>query len=140
MFEVPFSALPLYTRSESALRLMVVTDGQHQRNEAAQHQGSHLHLAQSLPSVPSRGGVAVAAAPDLREDVDGGHVEEGAGGEEHGDASGVEVRQGLLAALRSGNTQKNGVRQNDQRNVDGSAVRSIFKARESSIPSATRLT
>lgn len=69
---------------------MVVADGQHQRNEAAQHQSSHLHLAQSFPSVPSCRSVTVAA-PDLREDVDGGHVEEGAGGEEHGDAGGVEV-------------------------------------------------
>lgn len=70
---------------------MVVTDGQHQRNEAAQHQRSHLHLAQSLASVPSGRSVAVAATPYLREDVDGGHVEEGAGREEHGDAGGVDV-------------------------------------------------
>lgn len=73
------------------MSLVVVTDGQHQRNEAAQHQSSHLHLAQSLPSVPSCGSVAVAGAPHLREDVDGGHVEEGAGREEHGDTGGVDV-------------------------------------------------
>lgn len=88
-----------------ALGLMVVTDRQHQRNEAAQHQSSHLHLAQSFPSVSSCGSVAVAAAADLREDVDGGHVEEGAGREEHGDACGVEVWQGLFAALRGEETK-----------------------------------
>lgn len=70
---------------------MVVTDGQHQRNEAAQHQSHHLHLAQSFASVASGGSVAVAAASHLREDVDGGHVKEGSGREEHGDASGVDV-------------------------------------------------
>lgn len=70
---------------------MVVTDRQHQRNEAAQHQSSHLHLAQSLASVPSCWSMAVAATPHLREDVDGGHIEEGAGGEEHGYTGGVDV-------------------------------------------------
>ena len=84
---------------------MVVTDGQHQRDEAAQHQSAHLHLAQSFAAVSSWGSVAVAAAAHLGEDVDGGHVEEGAGGEEHGDARGVEVWQGLFAALR-GEKQK----------------------------------
>lgn len=85
--------------------LMVVTNGQHQRNEAAQHQSSHLHLAQSFAPVSPVGGVAVAATAYLREDVDGGHVEEGAGGEEHGDTSGVDVWQGLLAALRGEQTE-----------------------------------
>lgn len=70
---------------------MVVTDGQHQRDEAAQHQGQDLHLAQTLVPVPSGRSVAVASAPDLREDVHGGHVEEGAGGKEHGHAGGVDV-------------------------------------------------
>lgn len=70
---------------------MVVTNRQHQRNEAAQHQSYHLHLAQSLPSVPSCRSVAVAATPDLGEDVDSGHIEECASGEEHGDSSGVDV-------------------------------------------------
>lgn len=70
---------------------MMVTDGQHQRDEAAQHQRSHLHLAQSLISIPAGRSVAVTATPDLREDVDGGDVEEGARGEEHGDAGGVDV-------------------------------------------------
>lgn len=79
---------------------MVVSDRQNQRNEAAQHQSPHLHFAQSLPSIPTCRSMAVAAASHLREDVDRGHVEEGAGGEEHGDASGIYVRQGLFAALR----------------------------------------
>lgn len=42
----------------------------------------------------------MASAPDFREDVHGGHVEEGAGGKEHGDAGGVDVRQSLFAALK----------------------------------------
>lgn len=84
---------------------MVVTNGQHQRNEAAQHQSYHLHLAQSFAPVPSGRSVAVAATTYLREDVDGGHVEEGAGREEHGDTGGVDVRQGLLAALRGEQTK-----------------------------------
>lgn len=46
--------------------------------------------------------MAVAASPDLRQDVDGGHVQEGAGGEEHGNAGGVDVRESLLAALKLG--------------------------------------
>ncbi|KAG7229194.1 hypothetical protein INR49_013137 [Caranx melampygus] len=54
--------------------LVVVTYRQHQRNEAAQHQSSHLHLAQSFPTVTSCGSVAVATAPHLREDMDGGHI------------------------------------------------------------------
>lgn len=33
----------------------------------------------------------MASASDFREDVHGGHVEEGAGGKEHGDAGGVDV-------------------------------------------------
>lgn len=81
---------------------MVVTDRQHQRDEAAQHQSAHLHLAQSFPTVPSGGPVAVAASPHLGQDVDGGHVEEGASGEEHGNTGGVDVRQRLLAALKGG--------------------------------------
>lgn len=48
----------------------------------------------------------MAATPYLREDVDGGHVEEGASGEEHGDTGGVDVRQGLLAALRGGGNKR----------------------------------
>lgn len=78
----------------------MVTNGQHQRNEAAQHQSTNLHLAQSFVSVPTGRSVAVTATPYLREDVNGGHVKEGASREEHGDTSGVDVRQGLLAALR----------------------------------------
>lgn len=69
----------------------MVTNGQHQRNEAAQHQSTDLHLAQSFASVPSGSSVAVAATPYFREDVDGGHVEEGASREEHGDTGGVDV-------------------------------------------------
>lgn len=96
---------------------MVVTDGEHQRNEAAQHQSSDLHLAQSFASIPAGRSVAVAATPYLREDVDGGHVEEGASGEEHGDTGGVDVRQGLLAALRGGETNENTLRGNVAKNV-----------------------
>lgn len=70
---------------------MVVTDRQHQRDETAQHQSQDLHLAQSFVPTPAGRGVAVASAPDFREDVHGGHVEEGAGGKEHGDAGGVDV-------------------------------------------------
>ncbi len=107
-----FRFFPLYTRLNSVLSagLMVVTDGQHQRNEAAQNQSSHLHLAQSFAPVPSSRSVAVAPAPDLREDVDGGHIEEGARREEHGDAGGVDVWQSLLAALRG--EQMKALRQN----------------------------
>lgn len=50
--------------------------------------------------------MAVAASPDLGQDVDGGHVQEGAGGEEHGHASGVDVREGLLATLKLGEDRK----------------------------------
>lgn len=70
---------------------MMVTDGQHQRNEATQHQSYHLHLAQSLPSVSSCGSVAVTAAPHLRQNVDRCHVEESASREKHGDTCGVDV-------------------------------------------------
>lgn len=70
---------------------MVVADRQHQRDETAQHQSQDLHLAQSFVPTPAGRGVAVASAPDFREDVHGGHVEEGAGGKEHGDAGGVDV-------------------------------------------------
>lgn len=80
--------------------LVVVTHGQHQRNEAAQHQSSHLELAQSFTPVSSWGGVAVAAAAHFREDVDCGDVEEGPGGEEHGDTGGVDVWESLLTALK----------------------------------------
>lgn len=76
---------------DGARRLVVVPDRQHQRDEAAQHQSQDLHLAQSFAPAPSGCGVAVASAPDLREDVHGGHVEEGAGRKEHGDAGGVDV-------------------------------------------------
>lgn len=70
---------------------MVVTDGQHQRNEATQHQSCDLHLAQTLPSVSSCASVAVTGAPYLGKDMNSGHVEEGAGREEHGYAGGVDV-------------------------------------------------
>lgn len=70
---------------------MVVADGQHQRDETPQHQSQDLHLAQSLVPAPSGRSVAVTSAADLREDVHGGHVEEGAGRKEHGDASCVDV-------------------------------------------------
>lgn len=79
---------------------MVVADGQHQRDETPQHQSQDLHLAQSLVPASSGRSVAVTSAADLREDVHSGHVEEGAGRKEHGDASCVDVRQRLLAALR----------------------------------------
>lgn len=69
----------------------MVADRQHQRDETAQHQSQDLHLAQSFVPTPAGRGVAVASAPDFREDVHGGHVEEGAGGKEHGDAGGVDV-------------------------------------------------
>lgn len=82
--------------------LVVVADGQHQGDEAAQHQGAHLHPAQSFAAIACRGTVAVAASPDLGQHVDGGHVQEGAGGEEHGHAGGVDVRERLLAALKGG--------------------------------------
>lgn len=92
MFEVSVSVFsPCTPVLNPCWSLMVVTDRQHQRNEAAQNQSYHLHLAQSFPSVPSCRSVAVAATPDLREDMDGGHVEEGAGREEHSDAGGVDV-------------------------------------------------
>ena len=45
--------------------------------------------------------IAAMRVPDtghLRQDVNGGHVEEGAGREEHGDARGGERVQGLRAA------------------------------------------
>lgn len=85
-FQVCLGRFPLYTclippwcsTWSRAVGLVVVTDRQHQRNEAAQHQSSNFHLAQSFPSVPRRR-VAVAGAPYLRKDVDGGHVEERAG-------------------------------------------------------------
>lgn len=70
---------------------MVVTDRQHQRDEAPQYQSQDLHLAQSFVPAPSGWSVAVASAPDFREDVHCGHVEEGAGGKEHGNAGGVDV-------------------------------------------------
>lgn len=79
---------------------MVVADGQNQGDQAAQHQSPHLHFAESLPAVPSGGGMAVAEAPHLRQDVDRGHVEEGSSGEKHGDAGGVDVGQSLFAALK----------------------------------------
>lgn len=84
---------------------MVVTDREHQRDEAAQHQSSHLHLAQSFSPIPSGRSVAVAATPYLREDVDSCHIEEGAGREEHGNTGGVDVWEGLLAALRGEQTK-----------------------------------
>lgn len=86
--------------------LVVVANRQHQRDEAAQHQGAHLHPAQSFAAVACGRTVAVAAAPDLGKDVDGGHVQEGAGGEEHGHASGVDVRERLLATLKGGGDRK----------------------------------
>lgn len=52
----------------------------------------------------------MAASPDLGQDVDGGHVEEGAGGEEHGHAGGVDVRERLLAALKVGGDRITGVK------------------------------
>lgn len=70
---------------------MVVADGQHQRDQTPQHQSQDLHLAQSFAPVASGWSVAVAPAPDLRKDVHRGHVEEGAGRKEHGDARGVDV-------------------------------------------------
>lgn len=72
---------------------MVVAHRQHQRDETAQYQSQDLDLAQSFGPAPSGCSVAVAcsSSPDLREDVHGGHVEEGSGGEEHGHAGGVNV-------------------------------------------------
>lgn len=71
--------------------LMLVADGKHQWNQAAQHQRCHLHFAQSLPSVACRRGMTVSPAPHLRQDVDRGHVKESAGREQHGDSSGVHI-------------------------------------------------
>lgn len=82
-----------------AVGLMVVTNRQHQRDEATQHQNSNFHLAKSLASTPSSRSVTVATSPNLREDMDSGHVEEGASRKEHGDTGGTDVWQGLFAAL-----------------------------------------
>lgn len=87
---------------------MVVAHRQHQRDETAQYQSQDLHLAQSFGPAPSSCSVAVARSPspDLREDVHGGHVEEGAGGKEHGHAGGVNVRQRFFAALKKEKKRK----------------------------------
>lgn len=84
--EVSVRLLSLYISLIPAepMVLMMVTNRQHQRNKATQHQSSDLHLAQSLPSIPSRSRVAVTDTPYLRKDMDRSHVEEGAGREEHG--------------------------------------------------------
>lgn len=75
----------------------MVSDGEHQRDEAAYDERQHLHPAHSFPS---SGRVAVPArASHLGQDVHRGDVEEGPGWEEHGHACGVDVRQGLFAAL-----------------------------------------
>lgn len=85
---------------------VVVANGQHQRDEAAQHQGAHLHPAQSFTAVACGRAVAMAASPNLRQDVDSSHVQEGAGREEHGHAGGVDVRERLLAALKGWGDRK----------------------------------
>lgn len=84
--------------------LVVVAHGQHQRDEAAQHQGADLQPAQSFAAAAAAacGRTVAVAAAHLGQDVHGGHVEEGAGGEEHGHAGGVDVRERLLAALEGG--------------------------------------
>lgn len=97
-----------YPCEDAAPLLMVVADRQHQRDEAAQHQSQDLHLAQPVAPAASGWSVAVASAPDLGEDVHGGHVEEGPGGKEHGHAGGVDVRQRLFAALRGGRKEGGG--------------------------------
>lgn len=74
-----------------AVALMVVADGQHQRDQTPQHQSQDLHLAQSFAPAASGRSVAVPSAPDLRKDVHSGHVEESAGRKEHGNASGVDI-------------------------------------------------
>lgn len=87
---------------------MVVAHRQHQRDETAQYQSQDLDLAQSFGPAPSGCSVAVACSPspDLREDVHGGHVEEGSGGEEHGHAGGVNVWQRFFAALEKRRKEK----------------------------------
>lgn len=79
--------------------LVLVSYGEHQGDEAPEHQGAHLHFAESFATVPRAGPMTVPSAPHLWQDVHGGHVQEGPSGEQHCHASRINIWQCLLTAL-----------------------------------------